>query len=85
MRLLYLDDSGKTDPKHNSKFVVYAGISVSDQEWSTLHKRITGAKARFFPKRGGGRPNDWELKSANLLSKNAWKRKKNRAPRWTRG
>jgi Protein of unknown function (DUF3800) len=76
MRLLYLDDSGKTDPNHNSRFVVYAGISVKDTEWTTLHRRITGAKARYFPKRGN--PNKWELKSTDFLTRNAWQRRNNR-------
>lgn len=78
MRVLYLDDSGKTDPKHNSRFVVYAGFAIADAEWSTLNKRITGAKARFFPRRAHGRPNQWEIKSGDFLTKNAWNRKKNR-------
>src|SRR4051812_14092114 len=77
MRILYLDDSGKTDPKHASRFVVYAGISVDAGEWATLHKRITGAKAKFFPTRG--RPNEWELKSEDFVKRNAWQRSKNRA------
>jgi Protein of unknown function (DUF3800) len=78
VRLLYLDDSGKTDPKHSSRFVLYAGLAVSDQEWANLHKRLTGAKAKFFPTRGAGRPNDWELKTADFLKRNPWQRKKNR-------
>lgn len=78
MRFLYLDDSGKTDPKHNSKFVVYGGLTVRDTDWSDLNKRITGAKAKFFPLRGKGRPNDWELKTADFLTRNAWQRKRNR-------
>lgn len=79
MRFLCLDDSGKTDPKHASKFVVYAGLSVDASEWGTLHRRITGAKASFFPLRAGGRPNEWEVKSENFLTPNAWNRKSNRS------
>src|SRR5690348_7518093 len=78
MRILYLDDSGKTDPKHNSRFIVYAGLAVADAEWSILNRRLTGAKARFFPNRAGGKPNLWELKTVDFLTKNAWKRSKNR-------
>jgi hypothetical protein len=78
VRFLYLDDSGKTDPKHASQFVVYAGLSVDESEWTPLHRRITGAKARYFPLRAGGRPNAWELKSKDFLTPNAWKRKRNR-------
>src|SRR5205823_5961722 len=43
-----------------------------------LNRRITGAKARFFPHRARGRPNRWELKSGDFLTRNAWNRKKNR-------
>lgn len=78
MRLLYLDDSGKTDPKHLSRFVVFAGLSFDDRDWHTINKRITGAKAKFFPTRASGRPNAWELKTADFLRPNPWKRKKNR-------
>src|SRR6266516_3966989 len=78
MRFLYLDDSGKTDPNHASRFVVYAGLSVDESEWNVLHRRITGAKARYFPVRARGRPNAWELKSKDFLTPNAWKRKRNR-------
>jgi len=76
--MLYLDDSGKTDPKHPSKYLVYAGISFNDSEWRTLSNRITGAKAGFFPKRAKGRPNEWELKSVDFLVRNTWQRKNNR-------
>jgi hypothetical protein len=78
VRFLYLDDSGKTDPNHPSNFVVYAGLSTNEGEWAALNRRITGAKAAFFPQRAGGRPNMWELKSKDFLTPNAWKRKKNR-------
>jgi len=76
--MLYLDDSGKSDPKHQSKYLVYAGVSFNDSDWRTLSDRITGAKAGFFPHRGKGRPNDWELKSVDFLVRNAWQRKNNR-------
>jgi Protein of unknown function (DUF3800) len=76
--MLYLDDSGKTDPKHPSKYLVYAGLSFNDADWRTLSNRITGAKAGFFPKRAKGRPDDWELKSVDFLVRNAWQRKNNR-------
>src|SRR5437763_1256898 len=78
MRMLYLDDSGKTDPKHSSKFIVYAGLSFNDGDWRTLSNRITGAKAGFFPKRAKGRPNAWGLKAADFLVRNAGQRKNNR-------
>lgn len=76
MRFLYLDDSGKTDPKHSSRFVVYAGLSFPDREWYTINDRITGAKASCFPDRGA--PNGWELKTKDFLLPNPWNRKKNR-------
>jgi hypothetical protein len=78
MRFLYLDDSGKTDPNHPSKYVVYAGLSVDEANWATLHRQITGAKAAHFPLRARGRPNAWELKTKDFLTPNAWKRKRNR-------
>lgn len=78
VRMLYLDDSGKSDPKHLSKYLVYAGLSFDDSEWRTLAKRITGAKAKYFPLRAKGRPNEWELKSADYLVRNSWQRKNNR-------
>ena len=76
--MLYLDDSGKTDPKHSSKYLVYAGLSFNDADWPTLSDRITGAKAGFFPRRAKGRPHEWELKVADFLVRNAWQRKNNR-------
>lgn len=78
MRILCLDDSGKTDPKHPSKVVAYAGFTFDEAEWPLLHRRITGAKAAYFPLRAGGRPNEWELKSDAFLTPNKWKRKRNR-------
>jgi hypothetical protein len=33
VRLLYLDDSGKAHPNDESKFLVYAGISVNALNW----------------------------------------------------
>jgi hypothetical protein len=78
MRFLCLDDSGKTAPRHPSRFVVYAGMSFEESDWGTLDRRITGAKAHFFPIRARGRPNGWELKTENFLTPNAWKRKRNR-------
>jgi hypothetical protein len=78
MRLLYLDDSGKISPKHPSKFLVYAGFSVDAGEWQTLTRRITGAKYHYYPNRGSGRPDDWELKTENFLRPNEWKRSNNR-------
>lgn len=76
--MLYLDDSGKTDPKHASEYLVYAGLSFNDGDWRTLTNRITGAKAGFFPLRAKGRPNEWELKTVDFLVRNAWQRRKNR-------
>lgn len=76
--MLYLDDSGKTDPNHPSQYLVYAGLSFNDDDWRTLNNRITGAKAGFFPHRAKGRPNEWELKTVDFLVRNAWQRKNNR-------
>ena len=72
MRILYLDDSGKLHPNDTSKFVVFGGISVDEGNWHKLVRQINGAKAAFFAKRGN--PNDWETKSTDCLTNNAWNR-----------
>ncbi len=77
MRILYLDDSGKTNPSHPSGAVAYAGFSVDDSRWHDVVRCVTAAKRRFFPKRG--RPTDWELKSKDFLTPNAWNRANNRS------
>jgi Protein of unknown function (DUF3800) len=76
MRLLYLDDSGKANPKDESKFLVYGGLSLDATNWAEFHRRVTGLKAATFPKRGY--PNDWELKSKDFLVPNSWTRERNR-------
>jgi hypothetical protein len=76
MKILYLDDSGKVHPSHSSKYAVFAGFSLNHSNWHSFTRQITGAKARFFP--GRGNPNDWELKSSDFLTRNAWNRAKNR-------
>lgn len=76
MRYLYLDDSGKVDSRHPSKAVVFAGFSVAHDRWHSFVRQVTGAKARFIPKRG--HPARWELKGADLLTANAWNRSCNR-------
>jgi len=76
VRVLYLDDSGKPHSKHPSRCVAYAGFSVDEADWHALVRHVTGAKARHFPRRG--KPTDWELKSVDFLTKNAWNRANNR-------
>ena len=76
MLFLYLDDSGKVHPSHPSRHVVFGGFAVDEHRWHQLVRQLSGAKGRYFPKRGS--PHAWELKSKDFLTKNAWKRKKNR-------
>ena len=76
MRFLFLDDSGKASLKDHSKYVVFAGFSVDENNYHGLCRKLNGAKKRFYPDRGA--PDSWELKSTRLLGKNDWKRKVNR-------
>ena len=75
MRILYLDDSGKIHPNDPTRFAVLAGFSVDESRWHALSRQIAGAKGKFFPGRG---PHEWEVKSTDFLTSNAWKRKKRR-------
>ncbi len=65
-RVLFLDDSGKPHPRDSSRAVVIAGFSIPSDHVPTLHRRIAGAKSRFFP--GRGDPASWEIKSTKLNS-----------------
>jgi len=76
MRVLYLDDSGKPHPNHPSKHVALAGFSIAAERWHVFTRQVLGAKVRFYP--GRGAPHDWELKSKDYLTRNAWKRAKSR-------
>jgi hypothetical protein len=78
MRILYLDDSGKVHPNDPAKVVVFAGFSVDEESWHDLIRKISGVKARSFPYRGAGNPNEWEIKSTDFIDRNSWRRKKNR-------
>ena len=75
-RILFLDDSGKPDPNHPSRAVVLGGLSIPSVNVPLLTRRLLGAKARFFPKRG--QPSSWELKSSDVVKPNPWRRSKNR-------
>jgi len=75
-RILFLDDSGKPDPKHASGAVVIAGFAIDADLYPTLSRRLLGAKRRFYPHRG--LPQDWEVKSSQIVKPNEWKRGKNR-------
>jgi hypothetical protein len=55
-RVLYLDDSGKPHPRDSSKAVVIAGFSIPSENARTLHRRVAGAKGRFFPQTRGTVP-----------------------------
>jgi hypothetical protein len=72
MRTLYLDDSGKVHPHDPSKFVVFGGFSVDEGRWHDLVRQVAGAKAGFFGAKG--KPYDWEVKSTDFLTSNAWNR-----------
>jgi len=75
-RILVLDDSGKPDAKHASGAVVIAGVSIDALAYPTLSRRVLGAKGGFYPNRGV--PQGWEVKSADFVKPNPWKRSKNR-------
>lgn len=75
MRALYLDDSGKVHPNDSTTFAVLGGFSVDLSRWHTLCRQISGAKSRYFPKRG---PHEWEVKSIDFLPENAWSRRSRR-------
>ena len=53
-----------------------AGLAIDAEEYATFSRRILGAKGKYFPHRGS--PQDWEVKSSNLVRPNEWKRAKNR-------
>jgi Protein of unknown function (DUF3800) len=72
MRLLYLDDSGKVHANDPAKFVVFGGFSVDEGRWHHVVRQVAGAKAGFFGAKG--KPTDWEIKSIDFLTSNAWKR-----------
>ena len=75
-RVLFLDDSGKPDANHASNAVVIAGFSVPSEHVTTLSRRVLGAKAKFFSKRG--LPTTWEIKAADVIKPNPWNRRANR-------
>jgi hypothetical protein len=75
-RVLFLDDSGKPDTNHFSGAVVIAGFSIPSSAVPALSRRVLGAKAKHFP--GRGRPASWEIKAAEYIKPNPWKRRKNR-------
>ena len=75
-RVLFLDDSGKPDANHASNAVVIAGFSVPSEHVPTMSRRVLGAKGKFFAKRG--QPTTWEIKAADVIKPNPWKRRANR-------
>lgn len=76
-RILYLDDSGKPDVNHPSKAVVIGGFAIDADYYPTFSRRVLGAKRAHYRSRGV--PQTWELKSADIIKPNPWKRSKNRA------
>jgi hypothetical protein len=75
-RILYIDDSGKQEQQHASRAVVLAGFAINAEDYGTLSRRVLGAKKAFYPLRG--LPQSWEIKSAEVIKPNPWKRAKNR-------
>ncbi|MCY4632098.1 MAG: DUF3800 domain-containing protein [bacterium] len=76
-RVLFLDDSGHPAPRHASRAIVIGGFSIASASVPTLHRRIAGAKARFFPEHG--HPSQWEVKATQIIRPNTWKRQQNRS------
>ncbi len=75
-RVLFLDDSGKPSYSDATKAVVIGGFSIPSHDVRTLHRRIAGAKAHFYPDRED--PGKWELKAKRTINPNPWNRSKNR-------
>ncbi len=76
MRFLYLDDYGKIHPNDPAKFFVLAGFSVEEGGWHKVVRQVSGAKGGFLS--SNGKPSDWEVKSTDLLTANAWRRARRR-------
>jgi len=76
MRFLFIDDSGKPDPKDHSKVLAFAGFSLDEADFHSFRRQVTGAKKNFFP--GRGHPEHWEVKSTDFLPSNHWHKKNNR-------
>jgi hypothetical protein len=76
MRFLYISNSGNPNPQHPSRYVVFGGFSVDESNWTKIVRQLAGAKARHYPKRGN--PNNWKVKSADYITRNAWNRSNNR-------
>jgi hypothetical protein len=74
--MLYLDDSGKPDAKHESRAVVLGGFAIDSERYATFSRRVLGAKGSFYANRG--LPQQWEIKSSDIIRPNPWKRRKNR-------
>jgi hypothetical protein len=55
---------------------VIAGFSIPSDAVPTHSRRVLGAKAKFFSQRGN--PSAWEIKAADVIKPNPWKRSKNR-------
>ncbi len=75
-RMLFLDDSGAPSLKHSTGAVVIGGLSLASTRVPVLSRRIAGAKALHFPDRNP--PSRWEMKSTQLLTPGAWRRRQNR-------
>ena len=75
-RVLFVDDSGKPDVNHPSNAVVIAG---SRSRRCTSRRCRGGCSARRRSStRVRGHPASWEIKAADFVKPNPWKRRKNR-------
>jgi hypothetical protein len=75
-RFPFLDDSGKPDANHPSRYFVAGGVALPSESVGAWTRRCNGAKGKFQAKRG--RPSDWEIKTTDVLRPNPWKRRANR-------
>ena len=78
MHILYLDDSGKIHPNAPGNVAVFAGFSIPENRWHQFVGQVNGIKASIYPTRADGKPNSWEIKSADFLTVNSWQRAKAR-------
>ena len=79
MHILYLDDSGKIHQNAPGNVAVFAGFSVPENRWHKFVGQVNGIKASIYPTRADdGKPNSWEIKSADFLTVKSWQRAKAR-------
>ena len=58
---------------------MFAGFSVPENRWHKFVGQVNGIKASIYPTRADdGKPNSWEIKSADFLTVKSWQRAKAR-------